>query len=84
MKSIGRRITITQCHGQRLTGTGEFCDFFATLIGDYTPERATRALRREFKDSSITINAVERESAYYKMRLDEFIKAAKITDAKEI
>lgn len=84
MKSIGRRIATTRCHGQILDTNGEFSDFTAQLVGDYSAERATRALRREYKDSTITINNVEKTSTYYKMRLDEFMKAAKPTDTKEI
>lgn len=83
MKSIGRRIVTTCCHGQMLDNNGEFSDFTAQLVGDYSPERATRALRREYKDSTITINNVDKTSAYYKMRLDEFMRAAKRIDSKE-
>ena len=80
MASIGRRIKITECNGQRVNEAGEFEDFHVTLFGSYTPERATRRLRREYHDTSITINQVEESSAYHKMDIEKFIAESERVD----
>lgn len=77
-KRIGRTIALSRCSGQMVHG-GEFFDVYEELPGRFTPERATRKLRRELNDESITINHVEIESHYYSMTLEEFMAHAEIT-----
>lgn len=80
MASIGRRIKTTECNGQRLNASGEFENFTVTLFGSYTPERATRRLRRECHDASITINQVKETSTYHKMSIEKFIEESERID----
>lgn len=75
---IGRTIALSRCSGQ-MVHDGEFFDVCEELPGRYTPERATRKLRRELGDESITINHVEIESHYYSMKLEDFMTNAEIT-----
>lgn len=77
-KRIGRTIALSRCSGQMVCD-GEFFDVYEELPGRFTPERATRKLRRELNDESITINHVEIESHYYSMTLEEFMTHAEIT-----
>lgn len=77
-KRIGRTIALSRCSGQMLKD-GEFFDVCEELPGRFTPERATRKLRRELNDESITINHVEIESHYYSMTLEDFMTHAEIT-----
>lgn len=77
-KRIGRTIALSRCSGQ-MVRDGEFFDVCEELPGRFTPERATRKLRRELNDESITINHVEIESHYYSMTLEEFMTHAEIT-----
>lgn len=74
-KSVSRTVVVTHCHGQCVSD-GEFFDFSAKLLGCYTMKRAQAKLRRDFADSSITLNAVEYDEAYYTMSLDQFLKLA--------
>lgn len=75
---IGRTIALSRCSGQMLKD-GEFFDVYEELPGRYTPERATRKLRRELGDVTITINHVETETHYYSMPLEDFMIHAEIT-----
>ena len=77
-KRIGRTIALSRCSGQKVHD-GEFFDVYEELPWRFTPERATRKLRRELNDESITINHVEIESHYYSMTLEEFMTHAEIT-----
>lgn len=78
---IYRTITYTACNGQHLnTATGEFEDYCDVIIGDYTPARATRYLRRVAGDDSITINNVEQETKKYQMDVQTFIEYAEQVD----
>lgn len=77
-RRIGRTIALSRCSGQMLKD-GEFFDVYEELPGRFTPERATRKLRRELNDESITINHVEIELHYYSMSLEEFMTHAEIT-----
>lgn len=77
-KRVGRTIALSKCSGQMLKD-GEFFDVYEELIGRYTPERATRKLRRELGDETITINHVETETHYYSMPIEDFMIHADIT-----
>lgn len=77
-RRIGRTIALSRCSGQMLKD-GEFFDVYEELPGRYTPERATRKLRRELGDETITINHVETETHYYSMPLEDFMIHAEIT-----
>lgn len=72
MASIGRRIEKSVCKGVVLTDSCEFEAVEFILYGDYTPERATRKLRRDYRDNTITINEVVHQSAYHKMPIEKF------------
>lgn len=74
-KSVSRTVIVTHCHGQRVRD-GEFHDFSAEMPGCYTLMRAQAKLRRDFGDSSIALNNVEYDEAYYTMPLDQFLKLA--------
>lgn len=77
MASIYRTYTLSACNGQRINSeSGEFEDFTDVLVGDYTPPRASRALRRKYKDETITINNIEKETAKYKMDALDFMAHA--------
>lgn len=73
---IGRRVVLSYCNGQRAAANGELSDFSEILIGDFSPERATRKLRKALCDSTITIFNVETKSDYYRMPLWDFIRQA--------
>lgn len=77
-RRIGRTIAFSRCSGQMLKD-GEFFDVYEELPGRYTPERATRKLRRELGNETITINHVETETHYYSMPLEDFMIHAEIT-----
>ena len=77
-RRIGRTIALSRCSWQMLKD-GEFFDVYEELPGRYTPERATRKLRRELGDETITINHVETETHYYSMPLEDFMIHAEIT-----
>lgn len=77
---IKRSVTLSACTGQRIGELGEFEDYCDVLVGDYTPERATRVLRRLHGDQSITILNVEKETAKYAMTIEDFISNAQRED----
>lgn len=77
---IKRSVTLSACTGQRIGELGEFEDYCDVLVGDYTPERATRVLRRLHEDQSITILNVEKETAKYSMTIEDFISNAQRED----
>lgn len=77
-QTIGRTLTLSFCVGVNII-EGEIRDFYEVLPGDYTPERATKKLRRLNEDQSITINEVRTETGYFVMDLLEFAKNAKVT-----
>lgn len=75
-KTVGRTITTSVCNGQMLNyATGEFEDYCETLVGEYTPQKATTYFRR-IVDDSITINNVEIFNDYYTMPTAEFVRLA--------
>lgn len=76
---IGRNVSVSHCHGQRLNSSidpPDFEDFSFSVFGCYTEQRATRFARRVFGDSSIIINNVEIETRYYSMTIQNFINHA--------
>lgn len=75
MRSIGRSFYWSNCNGQKYNyETDEFEDFSFTILGNYTPIRATNYARRKFKDSSIVITNVEIERHYHKMSAEKFLQ----------
>lgn len=79
---IYRTVTLSACNGQRVNPhTNEFEDYCASLIGDYTPGRASRALRKSTGDDTITILNVETETKKYAMDYETFLAyATEITE----
>lgn len=74
---IKRSVTLSACEGQRVNpATGEFEVYSDVLVGSYTPERATRVIRRLTGDQSVTVTHVEQETALYSMPIEKFIAAA--------
>lgn len=79
---IYRTVTLSACNGQHVNPqTNEFEDYCAVLIGDYTPGRASRALRKSTGDDTITILNVETETRKYAMDYETFLAyATEITE----
>lgn len=79
---IYRTVTLSVCMGQHVNPqTNEFEDYCEVLIGDYTPGRASRALRKSTGDESITILKVEQDTRKYAMSYDTFLAyATEITE----
>lgn len=80
-QKVGRSVTITHCHGQRVSAKDppEFEDFSFDVWGTYTEERATNYARRLFGDKTITINYVEHETRFYTASIQNFITVAERT-----
>lgn len=76
VNNIRRTITTTACLGQHVNEFGEFEDFCDTIGQDVDEDKASRILRQRWKDSSITINKVEKETNQYVMSVEEFIAYA--------
>ncbi len=75
MRNIGRSFSVSKCEGQRYNyETQEIEDFYVELYGNFTPQRATNKLRKEYKDKTIQIFYVEQDKHYYTMTFDDFIK----------
>ena len=72
---IGRTITLTSCEGVTIRN-GSVESITETLVGDYSPERATRKLRKALNDPNVTISKVKKETNYYKMDVLEFVRRA--------
>jgi len=68
---IGRSIQFTVCEGHNYVN-GEPFDFSDTLLGTWTAKRATRLLRREHGDDSITIVHTTVYKQYCDMDLLDF------------
>lgn len=79
---IYRTVTLSACNGQRVNPqTNEFVDYYDVLIGDYTPGRASRALRKTTGDDTITILNVKTETKKYAMDYETFLAhATEITE----
>jgi len=79
---IYRTVTLSACIGQHVNPqTNEFEDYCEVLIGDYTPGRASRALRKSTGDETITILNVETETRKYVMNYETFLAyATEITE----
>lgn len=72
---IGRTLTLSHCLGIEVLG-GQIEEYYRLLVGDYTPEKATRKLRKMECNESITIKTVEHETGYFTMDVYEFIQMA--------
>lgn len=79
---IYRTVTLSVCMGQHVNPlTNEFEDYCEVLIGDYTPGRASRALRKSTGDETITILKVEQDTRKYVMSYETFLAyATEITE----
>lgn len=77
---IGRSIVYTVCNGHSYAGD-EAIPFTDTLLGKWTARRATRLLRREHGDDSITIVKTLVYKQYCDMDLLEFWLNARATSA---
>ena len=75
---IGRSMRYTVCEGHYYVG-GILYDFSDTLIGRWTPKRATQFLRREHGDDSITIAHTSIYKQYCDMDLLDFWLNARAT-----
>ena len=75
MKAIGRAFYWSKCTGHKYNyETGDFEDFSFTVLGNYTPQRATNNAQKKYKDSSILIVNVEIEKHYHKMSAEKFLQ----------
>lgn len=75
---IGRSVCFTVCDGHSYVN-GEPVDFTDTLLGKWTAKRATRLLRREHCDDSITIVHTTVYKQYCDMDLLDFWLNARAT-----
>ena len=75
---IGRSVQFTVCEGHQYVN-GEPFDFTDTLLGTWTARRATRLLRREHGDDSITIVHATVYKQYVDMDLMDFWLNARAT-----
>lgn len=75
MRSIGRKFCWSNCSGMRYNyDTKEFEDFSCTILGNYTPMRATKYVQKNYKDETIIIFNVEIEEHYHKMSAEKFLQ----------
>lgn len=81
-RRIGRSIVYTICDGHTFA-TGEPNDFTDTLLGKWTAKRATRFLRHEHGDESITIVHTTVYKQYCDMSLLDFWLNARATSEPE-
>ena len=84
MNYVSKKITCTACSGVRVNPeTHEFEDFFEIMVGRFTPTQASRRLRREHSDTTITIRTCELETDVYRMPTLRFMAlATKIEEEK--
>lgn len=75
---IGRSVCFTICEGHQYVGD-TMVDFTDTLLGKWTAKRATRLLRREHGDDSITIVHTTVYKQYCDMDLLDFWLNARAT-----
>lgn len=74
MRNIGRTFYWSKCEGQKYNyETEEVEDFSYTVLGNFTPKRATSYLQRVFKDNTIIIYYVEIEKHYHTMSAEKFL-----------
>lgn len=74
-RKVRRSVTITACEGQRVNPlTGELEDFYDALIGTYDAAKATRSLRRMYRDETILILKCETDTDTYEMSIEDFVK----------
>lgn len=76
---IVRSVTMARCVGQYVNESGEF-DEFSVIIprAGLTPEKATKVLRRDLGDNTITIVKIEEDHAIYRMSLTDFARLANV------
>lgn len=78
---INKKVTCSACTGVRVNPeTNEFEDYTCVLLGKFNPVTASKRLRREEGDSSITINYVEEDTHTYRMPIMKFIADAEIVE----
>lgn len=82
-KRIGRSVMYTVCDGHTFAN-GEPNDFTDTLIGKWTAKRATRFLRHEHGDDTITIVHTMVYKQYCDMSLLDFWLNARATSEPEL
>lgn len=75
---IGRNVVITYANGVRVNRPidDQFVDCKFRILGKYSPDRATRYLRRLTGDRTITINTCDYTCDYYQMPLAQFMTFA--------
>lgn len=84
MNYVSKKITCTACSGVRVNPEShEFEDFCEIMVGRFTPTQASRKLRREHNDPSITIRACELDTDIYRMPVLQFIAMATKVEDKE-
>ena len=84
MSFVNRTVKLSKCYGQQVTEYGDFADFYSELEGFYSPQKATRKLRRMFGNQSITINRVEHYECAYRMGTPEFLTYAQCVGQKQV
>lgn len=84
MNYVSKKITCTACSGVRVNPEShEFEEFCEIMVGRYTPTQASRKLRREHSDITITIRACELETDVYRMPTLQFMAlATKVEEEK--
>lgn len=78
---ITKRVTCSACTGVHVNpDTNEFEDYTCVLLGKFNPVTASKRLRREEGDPSITINSVEEDTRKYRMPIMKFVAEAEIIE----
>ena len=77
-KRVGRSIVFTVCEGSTCVG-GDWQDYTDTLLGEWTPERATRMLRKRERDQTLQIVRTVTYKQYVDMSLLDFWLNARAT-----
>jgi hypothetical protein len=70
-KRVGRSMVFTVCDGSYHNGS-DWCDYTDTLLGIWSPERATRYLRKLAHDQTIQIVHTTTFKQYVDMSLTDF------------
>ena len=74
---IYRTITMTACNGQKVdAATNEFVDVCEVIPRRVNATQASRILRKQYKDPTITINNVAQTTQRYGMGLETFMQYA--------
>lgn len=70
-------VNMSTCTGFKVSPDGEVTDFKGTVNRAFSDlRRANAAIRRKYKDSSITITNIEVEKHHYSVPFDQFIDIA--------